>query len=121
MENRVSDYTVGFEGEPEIHFILNSQGFSWIIKLWEGYFSAIMDPIETGPNGWTGLALPYHTLSGWNKDEKWQIPNLTEVIEQLSNIEPKRFHDPSHRILLEIIDLLSLARKNNQPVFIRRD
>lgn len=104
MRSVIKDYFSGFEGEAEITFVRkDAQGDELAFTLWYGYFYEIMEPIEPGPTGWTGLALPYHTVTGWYDDNDWLVPNPAEVAQQLDAVERGMLKAPASQILDELV------------------
>lgn len=82
------DFYSGFEGEPEIRFVLSTpNGEEDIVRLWSGYFDMLIGRVQPEREGWTGLALAYHLDEGWHRTTPWIVPNIAEAIEQWEGIQ----------------------------------
>lgn len=86
MDN-IIDYYTGFEGEPEFQIIHSRKnGDKLIIRIWGGYFDSIMhavlDAVEPGANGWTGIAYCYSAVEGWYEESPWQMTDIKDAIRQ---------------------------------------
>ncbi|MFF2533012.1 hypothetical protein ACFVS2_29615 [Brevibacillus sp. NPDC058079] len=61
MEIINSKYFEGFEGEEKIQFRRYlSNGDTYILRMWDGYFDEIMRQIEPEKDSWTGFAYYYN-------------------------------------------------------------
>ncbi|MGE5417879.1 MAG: dihydroorotate dehydrogenase (quinone) [Acidobacteriota bacterium] len=119
MDEINSKYYDGFDGYPEIQFIkVAGNGQRTIIRLWDGFFDSIMNLIQPGPSGWTGLALPYHLYEGWYVESPWRIPDIMEAIEQFTSVDIEALDDQTNCVLQDIIKLLSDAKSNRETVLI---
>lgn len=119
MPDSVVDFYTGFEGEPEIQFSTASGcGGNRIVRVWVGYFDAIMSKVKPGPTGWTGLALPYHLNAGWYDSSPWRIPDLDAVVKQWGSIETASLSPDSVRAHSAVLELLRHALATSQPVTI---
>lgn len=120
MDNPINKYYEGYEGEPEIQFIKGSNNRT-ILSIWEGFFDDIMDQFEPTPSGWQGLAYYYHLVTGW-EDGIWEIPNIHSALAEFRSINPKKLEfNGSAEVLSAICDLLAMAIKENQKVWINKD
>jgi hypothetical protein len=88
MSNLGTDFYTGFEGEPEIRFTVADRGSEErSVRLWAGYFDALMNEVQPDPGAWTALALPYHLNEGWYDSSPWRIPDLDAAIRQWMTID----------------------------------
>lgn len=115
-----SIYYDGFEGEPEIQFIkVSCNEKQSILSIWDGYFNDIMEQFKPSDSGWMGLSYYYHLYIGWYEESPWEIPNLSEALEQFNNLNKSNFRfQKSLEVLLEICKLLNLAVEQNESVWI---
>jgi hypothetical protein len=119
---QVIDYYTGFEGEPEIRFIRQpANGEGEIVRLWAGYFDAIMATAEPGADGWRGLALPYHLDEGWYDESPWRIEGLSEVAAEWNRLNVSALDDQGQEIWGVVGRLLEAARDAGDPVWIAYD
>lgn len=111
------DYYTGFEGEPEIQFIL-IQGEKKLEKLsiWHGYFDEIVDKVEANQGRWKGLAYYYHLDKGWYEVSPWPMRNISYVLKQLKQVNEDKLSETATNILEEIMILLEKALKHNVDI-----
>lgn len=122
MDNQITKYYEGYEGEPEIQFIKGSnKGDQTILSIWEGFFDDIMGQFESTSSGWQGLAYYYNLVTGW-EDGIWEIPNINSALIEFQSINGSQFRYPeTAEVLSAICDLLKSAIKDNQRVWIDKD
>ncbi len=114
------DFYSGFGEEPKITFLYKSYPLEKI-DIWEGYFDNLMDLNEPDKDGyWQGLALYYHTDTGWYDETEWQIPDLKKIIAEFESLNTSK-HD---NVIIEelrnaILNFLKKANEQDVPVFIR--
>lgn len=88
MRTIVKDHYTGYEGEHELSFARrDARGAETVFTMWEGHFGRIMDQVQPGPEGWTALALQYHTVTPWWDDPDWMVPDVDAVVEQLDGVD----------------------------------
>ncbi len=120
MSSSSKDYYSGFEGEPELTFT-RSDGA--VFRVWEGFFSWIMAAVDPGPNGWHGLARPYHLLL-WDENP-YDVTDLPESVAQLREVSPNRLdQDARDQLLLvlsDLVEFLEEAAKVGHTVSVVRD
>lgn len=116
-------YYKGFEGEPEMTFLIEVQNeIPKAIGIWEGYFSEIIKRIEPSECGWNGLAYYYHLDIGWFEECPWLIPNLQEAYEQLKNISLDVLGEKAEKEIVEkITDLMREAMSKKGKMYILYD
>lgn len=68
-------------GEPE--FLIRGPDAG--IRVWGGWFSEVVETLVPGPDGWRGIALAFHTLTGWDEapDSQWTDPDPADTLAQL--------------------------------------
>lgn len=122
MDNLISKYYDGYEGEPEIQFIKGcNQGERTIISIWDGFFDDIMRLFEPSDDGWQGLAYYYNLAIGW-EDELWEIPDLLSALTEFQSLDSNRLEfDRSSEVLSAICDLLITAINENQKVWMNKE
>lgn len=122
MDNLISKYYDGYEGEPEIQFIKGSiKEDRTIISIWDGFFDDIMRQFEPTSSGWQGLAYYYNLVIGW-EDGIWEIPNARSALAEFQSINPNKLEfNGSAEVLSAICDLLATAISENQEVWIDKD
>ncbi|MDJ1482237.1 hypothetical protein QNI16_17160 [Cytophagaceae bacterium YF14B1] len=122
MPTEIINYYDGFEGEPEIILTQKDELTTKQIRLWDGYFNAIMNLIKVDPisGRWTHLAYYYHLHIGWYEEDSWQIQDLASTLKQIQEIQIPKTNDMD--ILVEIqyrlIHFLEDAISNNRTVCI---
>ena len=123
MDNLITKFYDGYEGEPEIQFIKGSDiGNRTVISIWDGYFDDIMRQFKPTSSGWEGLAYYYHLALGWENGETWEIPNIRSALVEFQSIDPNKLEfNSSAEVLSVICDLLATAIKENQKVWIDKD
>jgi hypothetical protein len=114
-------YYLGFEGEPEIQFILKKDNEDYTLSIWEGYFDRIMDQLTPAETGWTGIAYYYHMVTGWYDEDMWVMKDIVESYNQFKSVSKKQLDEKSVCVLNEICKLLKEAILNNYEVIIQRD
>ena len=118
-EDIVRDHYRGFEGEPEIQFVRHlPDGRQIILRMWDGYFDAIMNLVEPSVDGWNGLALPYHLDTGWYEESPWEVKNLSEVSDQVCEIDESLLDQQVQSVLEDMRSLLGQALEAGDHVFI---
>lgn len=115
-----TDFYSGFEGEPEVRFAAvgcdGSEGES--VRLWEGYFDALMQKVAPEASGWTGLALPYHLHGGWYDRSPWPVPDVAKVLSQWRGIDARSLGPPHDEAHAAVLQLLSRALSAGQTVVV---
>jgi hypothetical protein len=116
------DFRCGCDRDEEIILSFSTDLYQKRLRIWEGYFNAIVSQIELSANGkWTGIAYYFHLFLGWNKEENWQIPDLYEVLSQFKSInmpKDRLVYENANEVLAEIIEFLAEAIEKNSPVYI---
>lgn len=88
MRTIVKDHYTGYEGEHEVRFARrDARGDELVFTMWYGHFYEIMQAVAPGLEGWTALALQYHTVTPWLDDPDWAVPDVVAVVEQLDGVE----------------------------------
>ena len=123
MDNIISKYYDGYEGEPEIQFIkVSNSGSKTILSIWDGYFDDIMRHFLPTGSGWTGLAYYYHICIGWEEESPWKIPDLNEALAEFQSLNPQKLEfNTSPEVLYAICELIATAIKKNEQVWIAKD
>lgn len=122
----VTDYYTGFEGEPEIRFITSQKnGNTIVLRIWYGYFfnimNAMLDSIEPGPEGWTGLAYYFSAVEGWYDESPWKIPDKQEALNQFAAINTSTLNEKTKGILKEVCFLITSAQSEDYTIWIEYD
>jgi hypothetical protein len=122
MKNIEIDFRCGCDSDEEIILSFSTDIARKRLRIWEGYFNAIVSQIELSADGtWTGIAYYFHLCLGWNKEEYWQIPDLNEALSQFKSInmpEDRLVYENANEVLVEIIIFLSEAIDKNAPAYI---
>lgn len=114
------DFYTGYEGEPELTFLrLAPDGRVAQIRMWIGHFDQIMEHVKPGPQGWTGLALPYHLEAGWYEEDPWSLAQPAEAAAQLSEVDAALLDAESAEVLRRLVRLLHDAAQNREQVQVR--
>lgn len=101
------DFYSGFEGEPEIRLVLRVPGEAdTLLRMWVGYFDALMAEIQPEDGQWTGLALPYHLHEGWCAGGLWKVPDLREATAQWERLPLARLPQACHDVFLAVLKLM---------------
>lgn len=120
-------YYDGFEGEPEIIFIISKNGTEYKrVGFWEGYFSDMLHEVKPTDEGWTGITYYFHVGmykdEQWLEDKPWHINDLPLVLCQLQEIERDKFQIQDTINVLELlIDLIKNTIDNKEEILIYRD
>lgn len=114
-------YYSGFEGEPEIQFILNRGSGNYVLSIWEGYFDRIMSLLKPDDTGWTGIAYYYHMYTGWYDEDMWIVEDIIDSYNKFKSIPKEHLCKNSKAVLEEICKLFSEAVLNNYSVIIHRE
>lgn len=118
------DLYSGFEGEPEVFIELRRpDGSTATIHVWLAVFDAMMDFIEPGPDGWSGITLPHHMATGWDDGGWWVDPDPADTLSKLEGIAEACAADgESVRVLREAFaGYLREAIEGGGRVSIRQD
>lgn len=122
-------YYEGYEGEPEIIFIVEKNGIKRrMLGIWDGFLNDILSDVKPNAEGWVGITYYWHIGmledDHWLGDKPWHIDDLSVVYDQLVTINKDmrgfRYYD-TIAVLCKIIDLIKEAMDNNEEVFIYRD
>lgn len=118
----MQDFYTGFEGEPEIRFVLTrNQMEDRTLRLWEGYFNAIMMNATPEDGRWTGLALPYHLHEGWYEKSPWMIEELPSALEQWEKIDKASLSPECLAVHASVIELMTMALETGGDLWICYD
>ena len=121
-------YYEGYEGEPEIIFIIENNGIKRkMLGIWDGFLNDILSDVKPTEKGWVGIAYYRHIGMFEDKhrlgDEPWCIEDLPVVYRQLTSIDQDmrnfRYYD-TIAVLCKIIDLIKEAMDNNEKVLVYR-
>jgi hypothetical protein len=126
----ILDFYEGFEGEPEITIIQKDKENNIItkLKLWDGYFSEIINLIEPNEKGyWEGVTLLYHVDLSW-LDEPWECDDVGLFLKQLESIDEKMLKEgeeggverASFEHLKKLKYILANALKSENTMIIER-
>lgn len=122
MRTIAKDYYTGFEGEPEYTFVRkDGRGSELAFRVWDGHFGRIMDTIQPGPQGWTGLALPYHLVEGWYDDPDWRVPDADEAAAQLDALDRAQLPTKEQQILDELVAFIREGISAGDRLYIQYD
>lgn len=115
-----NEYYIGYEGEPEIQFIVAEDvDVKKIISMWNGYFDDIMNIIKPTDTGWNGIALHYHLYTGWYEESPWLLVDIKETLIQFQQLDKEKLtYEKSKYLLQELCDLLQEAIANKQKIWI---
>ena len=81
------DLYSGFEGEPEIVIELRRpDGTTATIHVWLALFDEMLNHIEPGPSGWSGITLTHHMAIGWDDGDWWTDPDPKDTLAKLEGI-----------------------------------
>lgn len=119
----IIDFYEGYEGESELIISSkdNDRNSKRILKLWIGHFDKIMENIPPLPSGnWDGIALVYHTCSGWDEEE-WLCNDKLRVLDQFEAVNKSVFDDLTRKVLEEVIKLFKYSITNNFDVYFLED
>jgi hypothetical protein len=113
-------YYKGYEGDSEIIFSMEeNNGDKNEFGIWDGYFYGIMKQIKPKEGYWTGLAYYYHLDKGWYEESPWQVENIEEAYEQLSEIDKDKLEYPEEKEILDIIlNMFREAIEHNYKMYI---
>ena len=120
-------YYDGYEGEPEIFFIISNNGKEYKrVGFWEGYFGDMLREVEPTDEGWTGITYYFHVgrfeEEQWLKDKPWHIDDLALVLCQLQAIERDKIKWRETVNLMELlINLIKNAIDNKEEISIYCD
>lgn len=104
MRKIVKDYYTGYEGEHEFSFVRrDARGDELVFTMWYGHFYEIMQAVAPGPEGWTALALQYHTVTPWWDDPNWLVPDVVAVADQLDGIDRAQLPAEEREVLDELV------------------
>jgi len=113
------DYYSGFEGEPELRFLLERGAMEVdVVRLWVGFFDALMATVEPHNGEWRALALPYHLHAGWYDQARWKVEDLGEVLGQWKTISVADLDERCVRAHRDVLALLEDAAQNGGDVWI---
>lgn len=121
MEIINDKFYVGFEGEPEIRFILESKEITNTLIIWEGFFDSIMQTIKPEDEGWSGLAYYYHMDTGWYDEDHWEVNDLKKALMQFNSVDKSLLNEKSTQALDEICNLFTKAIANNEKIYMESD
>lgn len=118
METSVTDFYVGFEGEPEVTLVrVGSETHS--LHAWNGYFSQVLDAIEPGSDGeWHGLALHYQLETGWYDVEEFEVEDVPLFASQLSALNKYGFEPATRRFYESLSSFVQAATSHNDKLLI---
>ena len=120
MRTIAKDYSVGFEGEPTFSFVRrDTHCAETVFTMWEGHFGRIMDQVQPGPEGWTGLALQYHTVTPWWDDPDWKVPDVVAVVEQLDGIDRAQLAAEEREVLDELVTFIREGVERGEALHIQ--
>lgn len=116
------DFYEGFEGEPEIRFVVKAKGMpDRVLPLWSGYFDSIVRRIELKDGQWTGLALLYHLHEAWYDGAPWKIADLSYVTEQWSQIRTDGLSAECVEVYGAVLELMTSAVEAGSEVWISEE
>jgi hypothetical protein len=119
---KTSDFYSGFEGEPEMRFVLCHDSEEQVeVRAWYGYFVKVIDEVSPVDGRWTGLALPQHMFEGWHEESPWQVPNLREVVEQWRSVPPEKLDSDTRYFHSAVLTLLERALAEDGAVWVYYD
>ena len=114
------DFYTGFEGEPEIAIEHQPPGgSSSSIRTWVGFFDELMEKLEPGPEGWTGIAAHHHLHTGWNSEESWQDPDVADTRRQIGIPGESSLKGQARDLRSAFIELLDDALRAGGRVILR--
>ena len=118
---KITDFYTGFEDEPEVRLtLIKNNTVINLLKLWQGYFDFIFLSSQPDEIGYHGLSLVYHT-DRYYEESPWQIPNLSECITDLKNIDLSEEDEETNQVRDKIIKMLQKALDEGLKVIIEAD
>lgn len=122
-------YYTGFEGEPEIAFVLEKSNERQILKMWIGYFDTLLDLMCQYESFNDGILHEYYVHEGWYEDSPWEITNIDAAIQlfksfNLQSVDEKTIEASSNivstlpEVAREIAYFLEQAKSNECKVYI---
>ena len=115
------DYAEGFEGYPVYQFMAVYSSMVKIFRMWEGWFDGIIQEVLPQCNGWTSLALVYHTDKGWFENSPWPIREPKAAIEQLKSTYSRLPSSEHVSICAQLIDFLIQSLEEGAELYIGYD
>ena len=121
MENTKADFYSGYEGEPEVVFVLTGRS-SGSIHAWEGHVDAILGAVPPGPLGrLEGLLLPYHLLTGcWGDEQEMVVEEVVLFAAQLAAVNTSCFESETRRFHEALQELIQRAVSDSGELRISR-
>jgi hypothetical protein len=116
------DFYAGFEGEPEIRFVLKRDAkVLRTLRAWIGYFDTIMRKVSPEAEGWTALAREYHTDLGWSEDPPWRVPDVPAAVAQWAGVDLSDLDETARAFHRALLELLNSADQPGLELFIESD
>lgn len=114
------DFYKGFEGEPELVIFTKDKNDKVLatIRLWVGFFDAIMGSIKPNNHGvWEGVTLHFHEETGWYDESPWRCSNVELFIIQLESIDSGVLKVEENDILDPLIMMLKNSANLKEDVY----
>lgn len=120
MRNVVKDHYTGYEGEHELSFVRkDARSDELVFTMWYGHFYEIMQAVASGPEGWTALALQYHTVTPWWDDPDWEVPDVVAVVEQLDGVDRVSLTAKGREVLDDLVAFIREGVERGEALHIQ--
>lgn len=110
------EYSKTIDGEPEI--TLTIRDTNDYIKIWIGYFDALMQYGTPQEGVWDGFLRHYHLHDGFYDAPNWVIPSLSSYLKSIENIEVPANEFETIEIKQKMIALFNRALDKKLDVII---
>ncbi|MCA8831213.1 MULTISPECIES: hypothetical protein [Hymenobacter] len=111
------DFYSDFEPEPELVFKTSDDTSS--IRMWSGYFDSIISSDTPDEHGcWQGLAVFYHTDTGWYTSSPFQLTELGHIVERLRHCNDPTWDKNIRRIYTSLLFFFEQAERQHKKVIV---
>jgi hypothetical protein len=121
------DFYHGFEGEPEIRIEARSRANATLtqasklhrcVRMWVGYFEDLLERVQPGVDGHTGMAHAYHNAEGWYDESPWHVPDVASALTQWKAIDVSQLDRTEKSVHAAVVALLCEAFEVKHEVYI---
>jgi hypothetical protein len=91
------------------------------LRTWNGYFDKVMSKVKPEANGWTSLALEYHTTERWYDESPWRLPDVAAAFAQWRNIDVSDFGLREREFHTALLGLFEQAVQRDAAIWITYD
>lgn len=117
-----TDLYAGYEGYPEFSVELRRRGsVERTLRAWNGFLERALAHLEPGPDGWVGLALHYHMLTGWLEQPEWADPDPGGSRKLLEAARESCQDDETRVFIDAYIDILRDAIEGGGQIVLREE